>query len=69
MLPDDGKSISRNVAFLNILVLADDDEYEYFCGMVYSQLRPFPEIFTIANLRQSPAGFEPAQNLSSGFVE
>ena len=41
-MPDDGRSISRNVAFLNIFVLANDDDDdddddgdgEFFCGMV-----------------------------------
>ena len=48
-----------------------------FYGMVdrrsaftpYFQPGPLSEILSIANLRHTRAGFEPAQNLSSDFVE
>ena len=47
-----------------------------FCDLVdqrkvfaYFQPGALSEVLTIANLRHTPEGFEPAQNLSSGLVE
>ena len=38
-------------------------------GKPYFQPGPLSEIFIIANLQHAASGFQPAQNLSSGFVE
>ena len=51
----------------------DDGDDELFCGTVdrrkaFRLSGPLSEILTIANLQHAASGFEPAQNLSSGFV-
>ena len=53
----------------------DDDELFLWYGwpkkgvFPYFQLRPLSEILTMVNLQHVCTGFEPVQNLSSGFVE
>ena len=46
----------------------DDDELFLWYGCP-TKPGPLSEILTISNLHTPQAGFEPTQNLSSGFVE